>query len=420
MKIGLLIIATEVLEGKITDLNTRFLALFLKKHHLELFSALTVRDDQAEIKKALVLLLDSCDFVITSGGLGPTKDDLTKEVLGQYLNQTSVYSEVAHQVAEENYKKYDRPYPGKDHVYSFLPKGVTPLSNSTGLAPGLFTQIHDKSILCVPGVPREFKSMLEDHISPWLNKNHKSQILFENMVFRTKRVPEEKIFGELDPELWNELTKFGEVSSLPGMMGVDIGIKLRARDDKELAIKKAHLLTVMENSPIKPHIWHQGEERLEEVIVKLANQKKITFGFAESCTGGLCSHRITNISGSSHSFLGSVISYDNSVKMKSLEVSAELISIKGVISAEVAEAMAKGLVAKLDTDIGVSITGIAGPHGGTPELPVGTVCIAAHFKNGKTNSYKHRFFGDRETLKERFAQAALILLHEALEEIAGS
>lgn len=420
MKIGFLVIATEILEGKITDLNTRFLALFLKKHHLELFSTITIRDNREEIQKALDSLLESCDLVITSGGLGPTQDDLTKEVLGHYLNQASVYSEAAHQVAEDNYKKYDRPYPGKDHVYSFLPSGVRPLSNSTGLAPGLFTEIRGKSILCAPGVPREFKSMLEDHISPWIEENHKGQTLFENVVFRTKRVPEEKIFGELDPELWSELTRFGEVSSLPGMMGVDIGIKIQAQNEKELIEKKTGLLKVIKNSPIKPHVWHQGEERLEEVIVKLANQKQMTFGFAESCTGGLCSHRITNISGSSLSFLGSVISYDNSVKTNNLGVSEELINKKGVVSTEVAEAMAQGLVTRLNTDIGVSITGIAGPNGGTLELPVGTVCLAAHFKDGKTTSYKHRFFGDRETLKERFAQAALMLLHEALEESAGS
>jgi nicotinamide-nucleotide amidase len=420
MKIGLLIIATEILEGKITDLNTRFLALFLKKHHLELLSSLTVRDDRDEIKKALGLLLDSCDLVITSGGLGPTKDDLTKEVLGQFLNQKSVFSEVAHKVAEENYKKYDRSYPGRDHVYSSLPLGVRPLSNSTGLAPGLFTEIQGKSILCAPGVPREFKSMLEDHIAPWLKKNHQVQALFENMVFRTKRVPEEKIFGELDSQLWDKLSEFGEVSSLPGMMGVDIGIKIKAQNEEELLDKKSRILSVMESSPIKPHIWHRGEERLEEVIVKLANQKQLTFGFAESCTGGLCSHRVTNISGSSHSFLGSVISYDNSVKKRSLEVSQELINLKGVVSVEVAEAMAQGLVARLNTDIGVSTTGIAGPNGGTSELPIGTVCLAVHYKDGKSNSYKLRFFGDRETLKERFAQAALMLLLEALEESAGS
>ena len=418
MKLGLLVIATEILEGKIVDLNTRSLAHFLKKLHLELNEAHTVRDNEEDIKRGLSSLLKTCDFIITSGGLGPTLDDLTKNVLASFLNTPITYSHEAHKVAESNYERLERPYPGKEHAYSFLPEGVKALSNSTGFAPGLFAEYQGKFFLCAPGVPREFNSMLTDHLLPWIEKNHKQVYFMENVVFRTRRVPEEKIFGEVDSELWKKLSNLGDVSSLPGIMGVDIGIKIKATDEKGLSQKRQAVIAIMENSPVKKHIWHQGEARLEEVIVKLANEKGITFGFAESCTGGLCSHRITNISGSSKSFMGSVISYAEAVKTSELAVSAELIVSKGVVSLEVAEAMAIGLAQALEIDFAVSITGLAGPSGGSPELPVGSVCIGLHVRNKVTRSFKLRLFGDREQLKERFAQAALMVLHESMEEFA--
>lgn len=418
MKLGLLVIATEILEGKVVDLNTRSLAYFLKKHHLELNEAHTVRDHEDDIKRGFSSLLNNCDFIITSGGLGPTQDDLTKNVLASFLNTPITYSDLAHKVASENYERLQRPYPGKQHEYSLLPEGVKPLSNSTGFAPGLFVEHQGKSILCAPGVPREFNSMLQDHFLPWIEKNHRKDCFMENVVFRTRRVPEEKIFGEVDPELWNKLSNEGDVSSLPGIMGVDIGVKIQATDELGLSKKREAIISIMDNSPVKKHIWHQGEARLEEVIVKLANEKEITFGFAESCTGGLCSHRITNISGSSKSFMGSVISYDEAVKINKLAVPSELIASKGVVSLEVAEAMAEGLVKTFNIDFAVSVTGIAGPNGGSPELPVGSVCIGLHVKDKVTRSFKLRLFGDREQLKERFAQAALMVLHEGMEEFA--
>ena len=418
MKLGLLVIATEILEGKIVDLNTRSLAHFLKKQHLELHEAHTVRDTEDDIKRSLCSLLKTCDLIITSGGLGPTLDDLTKNVLGSLLNSPISYSHEAHEVAANNYERLQRPYPGKEHAYSFLPEGVKPLSNSTGFAPGLFAEYQGKFILCAPGVPREFNSMLTDHLLPWIEKNHKRDFFMENVVFKTRRVPEEKIFGEVDSELWKKLSDIGDVSSLPGIMGVDIGVKIKAAEEEGLSRKRQAIIAIMENSPVKKYIWHQGEAKLEEVIVKLANEKGITFGFAESCTGGLCSHRITNISGSSKSFMGSVVSYDEAVKISELAVPQELIESKGVVSLEVAESMAIGLARALKIEFAVSITGLAGPNGGSPELPVGSVCIGLHVRDKVTRSFHLRLFGDREQLKERFAQAALMILHEGMEEFA--
>ena len=417
MKIGLLIIASEVLDGKITDLNTRYLAEYLKGQNLELEVTTTVRDREDDILKGLADLFQSAQLVISSGGLGPTKDDLTKKVIGQYFEREHVYSPAAHQVAETNYQRLNRTYPGKEHGYSFLPEGFLPLENATGFAPGFYAEGDDKFLIAAPGVPREFKSIINDHLGNWIKKNIQVPQFMENIIIRTKKVPEEKIFGEVDPFLWDKLEAFGDVSSLPVLMGVDIGVKIKASGENELTLKKQAVFQIIKDSPICSSVWNWGPEKLEEVIVMRANELGLKFGFAESCTGGLCSQRITNVSGSSKSFFGSVICYDTAVKINQLNVSPLTISNKGVVSTETAEEMATGLARLWKLDLAISTTGIAGPNGGTIENPVGTVCIGIHSAQKQT-SIKLHLFGDREQLKERFAQAALMALWETMEEFA--
>lgn len=417
MKAGLLIIASEVLEGKITDLNTKSLALFLRENNLKFHRSMTVRDEISEIQGALDLLYKTCDLVMTSGGLGPTRDDLTKEALASYFDKTIEYSETAEIVARGNYQRFNREFQGREHGYSFLPRDFVALSNSTGFAPALLFHDGNKAVFAGPGVPREFNSLLKDHVLPWIKEYVKRDSCFENVIVRTKRIPEEKIFKEVDPSLWNKLEAFGEVSSLPTVMGVDIGVRISARSSEDLAKKRDEVNLVLRTSPIATAIWNWGPQSLEEVIVKKAETKKLTFGFAESCTGGLCSHRITNVSGSSQVFMGSVISYDNAVKTGVIDVSSKTINTFGVVSSETAAEMAIGLQNRLQLSLAISTTGIAGPTGGTEKTPVGTVCIGVCVL-GKVECFEYKLFGDREQLKERFTQAALFHLLEAVEKFA--
>lgn len=417
MKIGLLIIASEVLDGKITDLNTFYLTEYLRRHHFELKASLAVRDTDEEIKNGLDYMLSQCDVVVTSGGLGPTKDDLTKESLGSYFNLTSGYSKEAHDVASENYSRLKRDFPGKEHCYSFLPNGFIPLKNSAGFAPGFFYRTKDKFILSAPGVPREFKAMIEDYFPSHIFNHFPTLGFIEAVNIRTKRVPEEKIFGEVDPSLWDKLSNIGEVSSLPIILGVDIGIKIKALSEIELASKKESVLKIIENSPVKPHVWHIGHESVEKVIVDLGIKKKFTFGFAESATGGLCSSRITNVAGSSTPFFGSVVCYDTSVKENVLRVSSKTIDEHTAVSEITAKEMASGIAKLLQVDFGIAITGYAGPGGGTLTEPVGTVYIGC-FARGQVSAERYQFTGDREQLKNRFAQMALMTLLQEMEKLA--
>jgi nicotinamide-nucleotide amidase len=344
---------------------------------------------------------------------------MTKETLGNFMGRKLELSPAAIRIAEENYQRFSRTFPGPEHGYAYLPEGFEPLSNATGFAPGLSATFKDRVLLSGPGVPREFQSILEDHLSPILRKLRNSQEVLGHFIVRTKNVPEEKIFSEVDPQLWDQLEAFGEVSSLPILMGVDIGVKLKASTTQELEKKSSELRRLFERSPLKPHIWGFGRESLEEKIVARAGELGLRFGFAESATGGLCSHRITGVSGSSRCFQGSVVCYNESVKESILRVSQETLSNFSAVSAEAAKEMAAGLAEMLKLDIAIAVTGYAGPAGGADGTSVGTVFIGRAVRGILTAQFYH-LKGDREVLKHRFSQAALYSLLEEVEKLAGS
>lgn len=417
MKIGFLIIASEVLDGKISDQNTKNLAEFLRIHSLEINKAQVVRDEKEDIIKALKELYETNELVITSGGLGPTKDDITKETIASFFNKKIELNEMSIRIAEGNYIRFGRTFPGREHGYSFLPSGCTPLSNRTGFAPGFYGEFNKRYMFCAPGVPREFKSMLEDHLLDAFKESLSHKMHIQHFVARTKYIPEEKIFGEVDTTLWSKLEKLGQVSSLPILMGVDIGVKVKANSDRDLTQMLSQVESIFKNSPIYKNIWNFGPDTLEEKILEVAKRKNIKFGFAESATGGLCSHRITSVPGSSQCFMGSVVCYDEKIKSAILDVKQETMNTFDIVSNEVASEMAEGLLRKFDLDIAISITGLAGPSGGTVERPVGTVCIGRSIK-GKSSSETLQLKGDRDVLKQRFSQAALFALLEELERFS--
>lgn len=418
MKAGFLIIASEVLNGKISDVNNQALARFLRPFSIEIEKTLIVKDSVRDIERALKNLFEECDLIVTSGGLGPTRDDLTKDALGSYFGKKSFFSEDAFRIADKNYEKFGRPFPGREHGYCFLPEGFLALNNPTGFAPGLFFEESGKYILSAPGVPREFRGILEEHLEKLVLRKINPEELFRFINIRTKRVPEEKIFGEVDSTLWDKLEAFGEVSSLPNYLGVDIGVKISGKSVSELDRKEQEVLGIIEKSPIQSAVWHIGLESIEDIILSRARALNLKFGFAESATGGLCSHRITSIPGSSHSFMGAVVSYDNVVKADVLGVNGTTLDKFTEVSPEAAREMAEGARRVLNVDVAVSITGLAGPGGGSEEKPVGYYCVGVSSKIG-TESIEGKFFGDREQLKFRFSQQVLMTLIETMEKIAG-
>ncbi|MBY0517131.1 MAG: nicotinamide-nucleotide amidohydrolase family protein [Bacteriovoracaceae bacterium] len=408
MRIGMLIIGSEILQGKIVDANTVWLAKFLSKKSLELQLTLTVPDQESAILEALKTLYTHCELVFCSGGLGPTKDDITKETLAKFFNKSVHFSEQAHQNAQANYQQFNRTLP-ENHGYSFLPKDFIALSNPAGFAPGLWFSNGQQHLLAGAGVPKEFSALIDFHFKNLTKPYLTEQKPFTLLNFRTWGVPEERIFKEIDPSLWIKLEAFGSVSSLPHTLGVDIGVKVDDVDDSKIQMIKE----IIDQSPIKKHVWHVGFESLEEKIILEAGKRNLTIGFAESCTGGLCANRLTNISGASKVFWGSIVCYDNSIKMNLLHVKPETLQNFGAVSEQTAREMAQGAREALKTDYAISLTGIAGPQGGTSEKPVGTVWMGIADGSG-VQAEKFQFNGDREILKMRFSQIALFKLLEKI------
>ena len=411
MNVSVIVIGDEILNGRTKDLNASWISSFLFNKGMDLISIHFIRDNAEEIKTTLEATLIESDAVITSGGIGPTIDDKTKNTLADFFHKKISERADVKSIVEKNYERFNRPWNSLLNHYHFFPEDFLAINNPKGFAPGLayYEPQRKKLVMSAPGVPSEFSAMVEEEFLPIITK-HFGSLLNENRqtIIRTEGIAEEKIFNELCPTLWSDLEKFGKVSSLPHIIGIDIIVTYQGKQNHEQAIKK-----ILEESPLAKHVWHWGPETLPEIILQKAQDKKLTFSFAESCTGGLCSSKITDHSGASAVFMGSVVSYANSAKANLLEVNPLTLQKFGAVSAETAIEMATGARQKFNTDIAISITGIAGPTGGTPDKPVGTVVIGFATKES-TGAKTYVIPGDRLRKKERFSERALLTLLELI------
>ena len=413
-KITQIIIGDELLSGKIQDLNLKWLATAILSTKHKLVATRIIGDDEDQIKSVLTQSLDESDVIIITGGLGPTKDDKTKKVLGDWIGGQQKENQEAITLAKKHYARWNREWTSELNSYHLIPEGITPLYNPVGFAPGLMLKKNGTFIFAAPGVPREFQGMLNEVIIPIIDKEiGGDEAELELFNIRTYGIPEEVIFGTLCPGLWEQLEDYGSVSSLPGINGVDITLRLLKNDETQ--IKKNKVIELLKTTNLYPNSWHIGLESLQEVVVLKAREKGITFSFAESCTGGLVSSLITDISGSSTPFIGSIVSYSNEVKINKLGVKSETLKKFGAVSKETALEMAIGAREKLNTDIAISLTGIAGPTGGTEDKPVGTVGIGFSTASSSGSDIYH-FHGDRVRLKERFAAKALSILLDLINK----
>lgn len=411
MKISLLAIGDELLKGETQDLNLYWLGKFLRTVGHQLKTSVFCGDSIEQINNSIDNLItnQSPDLIIISGGLGPTIDDVTKKSLSKLLGETLEESEKAKSMVEEHYQRFGKKWSPELNFYHLIPKSVTPINNPTGLAPGLFSTYKNTSIICAPGVPKEFKTMVKEFFHGHYREKINPQT--DRLYIKTRGVPEEKIFNEIAPKLWGELSNFGRVSSYPRLTGIDILIDQIDSDNIEKIkdLPSVKLLT--------PYTWQVGNQSLEEFIINKLKEKGLTVATAESCTGGLVASGLTDVSGSSEVFIGGIVSYSNDIKMDELEVSPIDIEKYGAVSEEVVKQMAKGVREKYDVDISVSTSGIAGPGGGSTEKPVGTIAVGVSFKSGSFSKiYQLRNEGRKKT-KNRFVACALLSLLNFIEKI---
>ncbi len=403
-------IGNELLQGKIQDKNLHWLGRFLFKNNIYLKQSSQVRDEPEDLIAELEQGWSTTDILITTGGLGPTEDDMTKSIVAKWLDLSIKESEEAKRVVLKQFEEKGRSYDEKKFDYHQIPEDFKAIHNRVGYAPGLLYQKDGKTLLMFPGVPSEFQAMVEDHL---LSNTVQTKFLQENLIFKTWGLPESHIFHKIEPELWENLKPYGTVSSLPHLSGVDIGVTVQAKDQNELEKTKRKVDKIMRESKLSDHIWHIGEQTIEGAVHEKLIALGKTLATAESCTGGLIADKLTNFSGSSAYFNGTAVTYATESKVNVLGVSSETIEKYNVVSEQVAGEMAKHVRKLYQSDYALTTTGVAGPSGGSAKIPVGTVCIGIA-SDEKVTTQTFHLKGNRRTLKIRFAEFAL---HSLLREI---
>ena len=395
MKIGLVTIGAELLNGARTNTNAAWIGQNVISVGGAIDWHMTVNDEKNTIESALDEVPTSIDVVLCTGGLGPTHDDITSSVLYDYFGAKPEFDEQYWQLLTKKFTARDQVIPDINRNQAMKPDIGEVIPNPIGSARGLHLSNKSYHLFAMPGVPAEMKSMMTDTILPWIESRSKSKI--HVTVMRTTGIMEsvlyEKVQGILDdyPQI--------NVAFLPRFTGVDI--RLTTSDKNTLNRLVDQISPVIQ----KYHFGGEGVE-LEDVVGKLLIKNRKTIATAESCTGGLIGDRLTNISGSSLYYKGGIVAYSNPVKEKTIGVKKETLDSAGSVSEETALEMARGIRNKLNADIGLSTTGIAGPKGGTKEKPVGLVYIAISYDRGE-KVYRFTFTPYRKTNKLMTSQAAL-------------
>ena len=414
MKLEILTIGTELLLGHTVDTNAAELGRALAAAGAEITRRTTVADRPEAIRAGLAEALDRAGFVITTGGLGPTRDDMTKTVVADLLGKRLVLDERLLAGLEARFKQLGRPMPAVNRTQAEVPEGATVLPNPRGTAPGLWVEdARGRVVVLLPGVPREMRGLLVEEVLPRLVARHAGEphVVLSRTV-RTTGIAESALaerVGPIEPEI-APLT----LAYLPSVEGVDLRVTawgLGARD------AEARLAAVVERlrAAVGEHRYGEDAADLAAVVLDALRSGRHRLGVAESCTGGMLAERVTSIPGASATFIGGVVAYADVVKTAALKVPMETLEAHGAVSEQTVRAMAEGAQRLFSADCTMAVTGIAGPGGGTPDKPVGTVWLAARVHTA-TRAVKRVFPGDRDEIRRRAAQAALDLLRRLLVE----
>lgn len=407
MRLELVTIGAELLLGFTIDTNAAFLARTLSEIGVEIVRRTTVDDEPEHIAQAVRDALDRTGAVITTGGLGPTADDRTRPAIAAVFGRALRMDEAVMAGIAARFKKYGyTSMPASNSVQAMVPEGATVLDNPNGSAPGLW--IEDERarwVAMLPGVPHEMRAMAAEVIVPMLTKRFTTNgTVVLSRTVRTTGIGESAL-AELLGEDGRDSVNGLPLAFLPGWEGVDL--RLTAHDmPRDEAVPALDGAEAKLRSHAERYVYGRDGENLAAVVLELCRDRGLHIATAESCTGGMLGERITAIPGSSDVYVGGVVAYDDRVKTSTLGVPASLIREHGAVSGPVARALATGARATLGTEIGIGITGIAGPTGGTPEKPVGTVWVATDVM-GDGRATVRRYLGDREDVRRRSAQAAL-------------
>jgi nicotinamide-nucleotide amidase len=410
MKAEIITIGDEILIGQIIDTNSAWIAEQFNLSGIEIYQITSVHDDTVHIMEALKKAEEKVDLVILTGGLGPTKDDITKHALCEFFNTKLVFHEPTFEHIKQRFKNRNIDLNKLNRDQALIPESCTVLPNKVGTAPGMWFEKNDTIFVSVPGVPFEMKYLVKNEILPRLQNNGKTKAMFHKTV-QTQGLPESMLADRI--ENWeSSLPKNIKLAYLPNPMSVRLRLSAIGTDLNDLKQQVESEIERLKQI-IPDHIFGFDNETLAEVIGRMLLEKGQTLAVAESCTGGYISHLITSVSGSSGWYKGGVTSYSNEIKQNLLGVSLELLKKYGAVSEQVIREMATGARKKFNVDFAVATSGIAGPTGGTNEKPVGTVWIAVAGPD-KTIAEKFIFGDNRERNIIRSSQTALQILRRTI------
>ena len=414
MNFEVITIGTELLLGLTVDTNGAEIARALADKGIRVMRRTSVADRPQEIRDAVQEALGRTGAVITTGGLGPTRDDVTKKVVADLYDAPLIFDESIWTSLLERFARLGRKPAESNRSQAEVPQGAIVLRNRWGTAPGLWLQGAPGLTIMLPGVPSEMRMLLEHEVVSRLATAANGTVI-RSLQLRTSGIPESALaerLGQIEPEI-APLT----LAYLPGLEGVDLRLSAWdiATGEADRRLRQAADLI---RSRAGQHVYGEGNSDLAGLLLQVARDQGVRLAVAESCTGGLVGTRLTEIPGSSDVFTGGVIAYDNTLKRELLGVPDSVLTEHGAVSEPVARAMAEGAAKRFAVRAAVAVTGIAGPGGGTEEKPVGTVWIACAL-DGVVRSRRSVFPGSRHEVRARAAQASLLLLYRALTGLAA-
>ncbi|HHU70155.1 MAG TPA: competence/damage-inducible protein A [Thermoanaerobacterales bacterium] len=403
-------VGTELLLGQIINTNAQYISQQLSELGINVFYQTSVGDNRNRLSSILKNALDRSDLIILTGGLGPTLDDITKEVVSEVMGLELYMDEKVLANIEAHFQKRGLKMSENNKRQALIPKGSRVIPNYNGTAPGIYIQANKKNIILLPGPPKEMKPMLKQFVLPYLRENFgcgliKSKII--NLVGISESSLEEKILDIIKNQ------SNPTIAPLAKEDGIILRITAKARTEKDASVLIEPVVNSIKER-VGNYIYSYDNKPIQEVVGEILLERNCTISIAESCTGGYISHLLTNIPGISAVFNRSIISYSNESKIENLNVPPDILNSYGAVSKETAILMASGVRKLANTDIGLSVTGIAGPGGGTSEKPVGLVFVALSSYSGDFYE-KHIFSGDREIIKKRSALAAFNLIRKYLD-----
>ncbi len=409
MKTAILTVGTEILFGQIVNTNAAFLSRELNNLGYDVMYHYSVGDNPGRLAELIEFAFRDCDMIITTGGLGPTQDDLTKEVIAQAMGDRLVVSPEALSALKDRYERSGRPMTENNLKQANMPESAQILPNDQGTAPGFWLEKKGKIIVSMPGPPREMTNMFEKEVKPRLISRQDSVIYYK--ILRTFGLGESKMETVLLPLIDGQTDPTIATYAKEGECSLRIASKRPTKEEAEAAVED---MTARVMDIIGEYVYSTDNEELADVVANMLLDKNITISCAESCTGGLFAGTLINTDGISKVFDRGIVTYSNEAKIKELGVKAETLDTFGAVSPETAAEMAEGIRAKTGTDMAVSVTGIAGPGGGSADKPVGLVYIGIAY-DGKTDVVKTQMRNVTRNWNRNYA--VLNMLYEIYKRI---